>query len=278
MSYLVDALKKAERERHENQRADLRSLAGGGPASSPGGTALRWLVGILVACNAALLIYLFLPAAVSDAFVAPAPTVENTGASAPSVPVAEPSPVVGTGPAQPDETEPRRLLDDGASATAAAPAPPADSADVASSPAVAGQDASSMPARDTSSSPTLPPAAPRVDDDRFDTSALASQADDRPATRGQVTYSATPLDDDADYVEDESRSAPVSDTAPPGAPDVAINGHLYSSVPGRSFILVGGQRYHEGERLVAGPAVESIDARGATLNYRGQRYHVRGPG
>ena len=141
MSYLVDALKKAERERHENQRADLRSLAGGGPASTPGGTALRWLVGILVACNAALLIYLFLPAAVSDAFVAPAPTVENTGASAPSVPVAEPSPVVGTGPAQPDETEPWRLLDDGASATAAAPAPPADSADVASSPAVAGQDA-----------------------------------------------------------------------------------------------------------------------------------------
>ena len=52
MSYLVDALKKAERERHENQRADLRSLAGGGPASGHGGSALRWLVGLLIACNA----------------------------------------------------------------------------------------------------------------------------------------------------------------------------------------------------------------------------------
>ncbi|WP_348767482.1 general secretion pathway protein GspB [uncultured Salinisphaera sp.] len=274
MSYLVDALKKAERERHENQRADLRSLAGGGPASGHGGSALRWLVGLLIACNAALLIYLFLPSALSSAVTGSAARVENTGASAPAVAVDKNEPVANA-----DRARPQASVSTSAPDSTSDPTPtPTRSPDPAPAPAVTTQSAPNTPVQDTSSSPTLPPADPRPADDRFDGSAQALAGENGSARRGQVTYSATPLDDASDYVEDESRAAPVSDTAPPGAPDVSINGHLYSSVPGRSFILVGGQRYHEGERLVAGPAVESIDAGGATLNYRGQRYHVRGPG
>tara|TARA_B100001079_G_C16089510_1_gene373399 strand:- start:155 stop:538 length:384 start_codon:yes stop_codon:yes gene_type:complete len=62
------------------------------------------------------------------------------------------------------------------------------------------------------------------------------------------------------------------------APAITINGQLYSTVPGRSFILVDGRRYHEGERLAAGPAVEQIEPSGAVLRYQGQRYRVDGPG
>lgn len=68
---------------------------------------------------------------------------------------------------------------------------------------------------------------------------------------------------------------------PPAAhgelPDIELSGHLYSSIPGRSFILVNGRRYREGERLQEGPAVESIEESGAILNYRGERYQVAAP-
>lgn len=105
-------------------------------------------------------------------------------------------------------------------------------------------------------------------------------SDDPVAARGRVTYSQTPLDDEGATLPPPGNleDAPsVSDLAG-SVPDVSINGHLFSSVPGRSFILVNGRRYHEGERLAAGPAIESIDATGATLNYQGQRYHINGPG
>lgn len=83
--------------------------------------------------------------------------------------------------------------------------------------------------------------------------------------------------------EPESHSAPVESIeaprpdAPDGLPDIALSGHLYSSIPGRSFILVNGRRYREGERLREGPAVESIDESGAVLNHRGERFRVDAP-
>lgn len=83
--------------------------------------------------------------------------------------------------------------------------------------------------------------------------------------------------------EPESYPEPVEpiEEMPPAAhgelPDIELSGHLYSSIPGRSFILVNGRRYREGERLQEGPAVESIEESGAILNYRGERYRVDAP-
>ncbi|WP_423824120.1 general secretion pathway protein GspB [Salinisphaera sp. SPP-AMP-43] len=100
-----------------------------------------------------------------------------------------------------------------------------------------------------------------------------------------MTYSKTPLTDGASATAPAAASATTAarselpDQSRVGeAPSVTINGQLYSTVPGRSFILVRGRRYHEGERLAAGPAVESIGPNGATLIYKGERYHVAGPG
>lgn len=83
--------------------------------------------------------------------------------------------------------------------------------------------------------------------------------------------------------EPESHSAPVESigalpaAAHDGLPDIELSGHLYSSIPGRGFILVNGRRYREGERLREGPAVESIDESGAVLNHRGERFRVAAP-
>lgn len=62
-----------------------------------------------------------------------------------------------------------------------------------------------------------------------------------------------------------------------GVPAVRINGHLFSSIPGRSFVLVNGRRYHEGQRLPEGPAIVIIDEQGAILNYRDTRYRLDAP-
>ncbi|MBO9471237.1 general secretion pathway protein GspB [Endozoicomonas sp. G2_2] len=271
MSYLVDALKKAERERHENQRADLRSLAEGGPGPGSGGSgrALRWLVGLLVVCNAALLAYLFVPTRVSEAFVEPAPTVVSSAGEtqAPSSPESA---------AETDETGAQAsgpVAKSSGENTERAPAQSNVGARATAAPQEAPERlqarGSDQSAPTAPSSPTLPPAKPRPMEN------LRLSNDAPRAGGGQVTYSRTPLDD-----APSSRPPGPQPNAPAprgSAPAVAINGHLFSTVPGRSFILVNGRRYHEGERLAEGPAVESIDATGATLNYRGDRYHVKGP-
>ncbi|MES1930511.1 hypothetical protein SADO_14714 [Salinisphaera dokdonensis CL-ES53] len=269
MSYLVDALKKAERDRHENQRADLRSLAEGG-APTPGagsGHALRWLVGLLVVCNAALLIYLFVPPRVSQAFVdtsqeTPDQTARVEGNKAPrtvsqgGVPD-QPAAAASQKSTTPSPVEmPRRE----------APASTPQHAQASGSSDVVKTRGGARTPDPVPSSPTLPPS------NREGISGLRLSGE-QARGGGRVTYSQTPLDGSARTNEAQAGG----EVGGGSAPSVAINGHLYSTVPGRSFILVNGRRYHEGQRLAEGPAVETIDATGATLNYRGDRYHVKGP-
>lgn len=251
MSYLVDALKKAERERHRHQAATVESLSATEvpDAGRGGGRVMRWVVMLLVVCNAALLVYLFRPTA------GPVDTGSAEGGAT--------AQTVASGSADTGSMAP-----DGPEMSAPQPIPRRRAAVEASGADQAGSDAR-RPAQRPSDMSSL---------------RLSEGAD---SGGGRVTYSQTPLDDSASLGDAAAsgrstsaprRTAPRQAAAPSGVPDVSINGHLYSSVPGRSFILVNGQRYHEGERLSAGPAVESIDVTGATLNYRGERFHVKGPG
>ncbi|MES1925483.1 general secretion pathway protein GspB [Salinisphaera sp. T31B1] len=239
MSYLVDALKKAERERHEQRGADLRSIsASDTPYGSGSSQALRWFVIVLAVCNIGLLVYLFWPGrTVVDTAPQIAETPASTDATAPA-----------NAPASAIEPAARRATD-------ARAQPPQRQLTAAQAPR------------------TQPPP------DRAETVEGLRLSSNLPNERGRVTFSRTPLDSSATVPSSLAmEDAPSAESLAGRVPDVAINGHLYSSVPGRSFILVDGRRYHEGERLAAGPAVESIDATGATLNYQGQRYHVNGPG
>ncbi|ROO26342.1 general secretion pathway protein GspB [Salinisphaera orenii] len=251
MSYLVDALKKAERERHRHQAATVESLSATevSDGGRSGGRVMRWVVTILVVCNAALLVYLFRP-----------------------VP----------GPVDMDSADERAATQTVASGSADTASGAADAIEMpAPQPILRGRAAG-----DASGADAVGGDMGRSPQQASDSSSrrLSAGAD---SGGGRVTYSQTPLDDSASLgntaASNQStraprRSAPPPSTNPSGVPEVSINGHLYSSVPGRSFILVNGQRYHEGERLSAGPAVESIDVTGATLNYRGERFHVKGPG
>lgn len=65
MSYLVDALRKAEHERRQGTAPETAALSGGNPGPyAPGPGAGGWVVAGLVVCNVVLFGYLFWPGAV----------------------------------------------------------------------------------------------------------------------------------------------------------------------------------------------------------------------
>lgn len=111
MSYLVDALRKAERERHSDRATGMASLSSAAPwMQRASGRRMRWIVGLLVACNIALLLYLLLPqtfeshtavAKAPAAAAAPASLERSRNASAavntPAMPLPVEKPAIDTG-------------------------------------------------------------------------------------------------------------------------------------------------------------------------------------
>lgn len=54
--------------------------------------------------------------------------------------------------------------------------------------------------------------------------------------------------------------------------ELVMNAHVYSSSPGRGFVIINGRRYRAGDTLEEGPVLDEIQQSGAVLNYRGQRF------
>lgn len=261
MSYLVDALKKAEQERRAQSEADLQAAAHG-PATQRTGLGHRWawLLAILVATNVALVLYIWRPqpAASADDTAGRTPALSEAAgrvAAAPHVP----PPEAGRDASPERNHTAASAAGSSAGDSVAASAPPANILqDTPGSRAL--QDRN--PGRVTyARRPLTGPGEP-------DSPTFSSSGADQPAAANPNL----PTDESADAGSD------TLSAADPSAPAITINGQLYSTVPGRSFILVNGRRYHEGERLAAGPAVEQIEPSGAILRYQGQRYHVPGPG
>ena len=57
-----------------------------------------------------------------------------------------------------------------------------------------------------------------------------------------------------------------------GLPVLNIDLHVYSNDPAQRFVIINGQRLHEGGRLKEGPTVERITQEGAILNHQGTRF------
>lgn len=205
MSYLLDALRKAERERKLGRTAALTLDAGHAPEPQPG-MGVAWLLGALAALvvfvNAAAFLFFWPGGESADTDLAPA-----IAASAP--------------PARSD--------------TAADATPPAKE-----------------------STGSAPPDAPRVKPSPVVAKAPEPSLPAGPAQPAKPIASLSP----------QQRAA---------IPDLEISGLLYSSIPGRSFVLINGRRYRQGERTQAGPAIVSINAQGVVLDYRGIRFRLPAP-
>jgi general secretion pathway protein B len=68
--------------------------------------------------------------------------------------------------------------------------------------------------------------------------------------------------------------APAVAGLPPDAPRLAISGGVYSPSPAQRMLIVNGQVFNEGSEVAAGVTLEKIEARTATLRFRGARYTV----
>ena len=51
--------------------------------------------------------------------------------------------------------------------------------------------------------------------------------------------------------------------------------HVYSETPQERFVLINMRNYHEGERLQEGPVVDAITPGGVILSFRGQRFRMQ---
>jgi general secretion pathway protein B len=55
-------------------------------------------------------------------------------------------------------------------------------------------------------------------------------------------------------------------------PHPTLDVHVHAPDPARRFVMIGLQKYREGDTLADGSVLERIDAEGVVLEYRGQRY------
>lgn len=242
MSLILDALKRAERERrgeHAPALEDAPAAAGPRPAS-PG----RWrLLGVvtLVLVVAALGWSLWRKPSAPEPQPAP-PQPEQAAAPVPQPAPEEdpPEPPTDTAPAVIPGTESVASLEEVTEGVVEAPVVPP--APVSPAPEQAATRAEAPPA-----------AEPRP-----------SQAAVEPETARPIPPALTqpaPLR--------KLREMPPDYRA--DFPALTVEVHVFERSPAQRFVMVNGRRYKEGERLAEGPQILEIVREGIVLEFRGQK-------
>lgn len=262
MSYILDALVKAERERHLGQAPrldDAPPRATVEPAESPGWWQAASTI-IAAALVVATLLFVFLrepaappatSAAARAAVPAPAATDPAPKAAAPgpssAAPVAatERSPQMRPKIDAIDQSAPIASLDD--LVDQPEPAPPAP------------------PPREALASGDTPgePIATLDDGGNTQTTTLAPAPRARTQV-GKLTLDPAPA---GGAIALADMPAGYRDSFPALAMDV----HVWNADPAKRFVLVNGRRYHEGDQLSDGPQIVEITGQGMVLQYNGQR-------
>lgn len=237
MSYILDALRRADAERERGEVPGLQSqqqhAALDDEEAAP--TRSRWMLAAIFALVIALV------AAVGWNFVGGEPPRSPVVVAVAPVPV--PVPIA----------PPPTVTVATASSVAATPAP-------APPPVATARLAEPRPAvrRAPASSPsTAPPATP---------SALATSAPpNKPPTA--VPRAAAPearIYARAELPADVQRELP----------QVAIGGASYSNDAASRMVIINGQVFHEGDKIAAGLVLEKIKLKAAVLAYKGWRYQL----
>ncbi len=245
MSYILDALRRAERERHLGQTPTVQSLTQATASQHPM-QVRRWLrpalavlmLGLVVA--SAWMLWLRAPRPETPAAVVltapPTPPPVTATVSAAPLPAvlesAEAASVI-------DEAAGVESLDDVAPEFSTRAVPPADT-DLER--AVPSATDSGTTAAATESSDALPRAA------SADTATTAAPSGTLPKSL---------------------REMPSAYRT--GFPAIALDVHVYDPDPARRWIMTGGRRYNEGETLAAGPRLVSVVPEGVIMEHAGER-------
>lgn len=238
MSYILDALKRAEAERSRGAVPGLQAQPTMPTATAPSPMGrLRWAA--VAGVSVALLFTAGVVWRLNRAPEAPAIATAASAVAAPTTLAPAASPVTLPTPVSvPVTTEhaaaPRPPLGAALPASAAVSAPVTMSS---TSPAATIKPASSTPSGAAAATPNAAavPAAASVE-------ARVPSANELP--------------------EDVRRSLPA----------LAITGVMYSENAAHRMLIVGGQVFHEGEEPAPGLKLELIRPKSAVFSYRGQRY------
>jgi general secretion pathway protein B len=257
MSYILEALKKAQAERQLGNAPDIHTPAPVPLAAASGAANRKPLliglgVGVLVAGIAAGLVWHAKRPAAAPAVlarhevapaVAPAVATPATPAVAP-VPVPE-TPPASTAPVQAPAPQPARRKSE----------PVADAPPPAAVPADTKPRRAPAPAQ-------LPPTAPEP----------APQAVYLPAPAPP----APPPARAPDPIQEENLRTlqQLPEAIQREVPKVAVGGYIYSPNPADRLLLVDKMLRREGEELAPGLVLERLMPKYAVMNYRGTRYRV----
>lgn len=260
MSYILEALRKSERQRREVEEQPLARLA----AVRPSRERSRWRIALLTfsaLTNIAVLVYLMAPA-VSTQRKATSPVAEQAAR-----------------PNGAEAAQPAVAISDRRSVTADVPAG-TESKEIVASRAVAQATAKSKPPVASSAGKAASPSRPTRDNPR-------QRANTTSAERG------APFD--AEFAEPESGDLeqPVRAEVLPaperpssrepvepadGLPRPRINVYAYTArVDGDRFVIIQNRKYREGDRIEGGPVVRRIEENGMTLEFAGQTYRIPRP-
>lgn len=239
MSYILDALRRAERERHLGQAPTVQSLAQAAAPQHPG-PARRWLRPAIVATMLVLL-------AGSAWLLLSRPHGEG------AAPTTAPA-VVHTPPPLPAERALPAAVESTAAATVIDEDVAVESLDDVTPTFTAGGETAAAPA---------PPARPVAEE-------MSTPAPE-PVARIPATVEPPPMPaarPDAGLPR-TLREMPAPYRA--GFPAVTLDVHVYDAEPSRRWVMVGGRRYNEGETLASGPRIIAVVPEGVIAEHAGER-------
>jgi general secretion pathway protein B len=287
MSLILDALKRAERER--------RGEAGPAPAELPPPSVRAaprrerdWVWTAVVVGGLGLSAFLLWdafrkPTAPAAPPAAPAPQAQAPAAAAP--PAQAPAPVIVARPAPPpasvvpgtegvaslDDLTDEPVLEGAPAAPLPKPVPARPAPAKPAPPATAAQRPDTI-----ATTPAPPPAPAEVRTSRPDA------AEARPEPSQPVPVAPAPVE--ARPAEPPPAEVPPALTQPAPLrkfremppdyradfPALRVEIHVYEKEPARRFVMINGRRYREGERLAEGPALVEIVPEGMVLEHRGE--------
>ena len=249
MSYILDALRRADSERERERGAvpglHAKPVAASGAEADDGARGLNPLVWVVVGLALLLVgVLAWLP------FGRDAPAAAALDVPEPAARVA----VASSLPAPVTASVPAPMGSPASAAPSAAPAAPTVGAParaaVAAAPIVRKAEAPVAAAGPRTASPGVPASAPAA-----------------PASAALGSAASVP----------EARIAAVSELPQDiqrQLPQLVIGGSVYSPLPASRFLIVNGQVFHEGDKPATDLLLEQIRLKSAVLRFKGHRYEV----
>ena len=259
MSYILDALRRADAERERGAVPGLQSqqhtIVDDDDAATARPRSLVWAVVALAVAVLALLAWNFLGGGTAPVRAPVEGSITPAPAPLPTLPAA-PAPATATLPAAPVAP----VAPPHATTNAAAPQP----ATPAPVPAAATRQRAAPPVAAAPPSPVDVAAPPPT---RSGTDARG--ATPPPASKRGAAPTAAPAAEPRVYAQSE-----LPEDIRRDLPKVVIGGSSYSGDAASRMVMINGQVFHEGDRLAADLVLERIRLKSAVLSFKGWRYEV----